>query len=455
MLKVNQLLQGRYRIVGILGQGGMGAVYKALELELEVECVIKEMFPPMDAAYIASTAAQFKREGRTLAGLRHSNLPRVTQYFEEDGNYYLAMDLITGTSLDKLIPPGGLPEAVVLRYIDQLLGVLEYIHDKGVIHRDIKPANIIIQEDGRAVLVDFGLVKLADGSMVSRSMRGLTPHYAPPEQYTGGTDQRSDLFSLAATMYQALTGSLPVSATDQSSGEALTPVLQLRRDVSQNTARVVMKALTLDRKGRYQTAIEMRAALGGKAAPAAPKVVGVPVQPPVIVAAPATGSERASGTGAPPSQIMPFARGVPIAQSPQRVRPIGLLIGAIGLIMLVLAGIVIVPTLLAPPANVPDGTPSVTPRATAAAASGATARPATRVSASATTASVDRTVTLAAPVAGNILTVTLAPGVIMEFMRVPAGEFVMAAWRRRRRRPPMKNHNIPSNLTSIGLAELK
>lgn len=272
MLQENQVLQERYRIIKSLAQGGMGAVFLARELSLDIPCVVKEMLPMSDPTFTETFAEQFRREAKILADLRHPNLPRVTHYFIENANYYLVMDMIDGKSLDKLIGPTGMPESVVLDIADQLLGVLDYIHSKGVLHRDIKPANIILQPDGRAVLVDFGLVKVEGGrgGKDGPSIRGLTPHYAPPEQYTGGTDQRSDLFSLAATLYQMLTGRLPVSATDQSSGEQQQAIRMYRGDASENTERVIMKALNLDRKQRYQDAASMRAAFKGAASMQSP-----------------------------------------------------------------------------------------------------------------------------------------------------------------------------------------
>lgn len=262
VLLIDQVLQGRYRITNVLGQGGMGTAHRAYDLRLNIACVIKELLiTPENRGNLTQVAKQFQKEAETLAGLRHPNIPRVYDYFLEQDNYYIVMDLIEGQSLEHLIGSTGLPEAEVLKYARQLLDVLDYIHGKGVLHRDIKPANIIVQPDGRVVLVDFGLVKVADSNTSSRSMRGLTPHYAPPEQYTGGTDQRSDLFSLAATLYQALTGQMPTSASEQFSGSKLTPLRQLRSTVSANTARVIMKALALDRNDRYQTAAEFASAL--------------------------------------------------------------------------------------------------------------------------------------------------------------------------------------------------
>ena len=265
MLQVNQILQSRYRIDRIMGQGGMGAVYLAYDQNLELACVVKEMLPPADPALVKNVATQFHREGKILAGLRHQSLPRVSNYFTEGDNYYLVMDLIEGQSLDKLIGQDGLPEKTVIGYADQLLDVLSYIHGKGILHRDIKPANIIVQPDGRAVLVDFGLVKIVGSGQNTRTLvSALTPQYAPPEQYTGGTDQRSDLYSLAATLYQSLSGQAPASATDQLAGIKLQPLREwphLRNGVSANTERVLMKGLNLNRDLRYQSAGEMKADL--------------------------------------------------------------------------------------------------------------------------------------------------------------------------------------------------
>lgn len=291
----------------------MGAVYVAYDLNLEITCVVKEMLPPPDPALVRNAAAQFQREGKILAGLRHQSLPRVSNYFTEGDNYYLVMDLIDGKSLEKMIGESGLPEKTVLTYADQLLDVLAYIHSKGILHRDIKPANIIVQPDGRAVLVDFGLVKMVSGGQNTRTLiSALTPQYAPPEQYTGNSDQRSDLYSLAATLYQTLSGQAPASATDQLSGVKLQPLREwphLRNGVSPNTERVLMKALSLNRDARYPNAAEMKADLDdptGGHKPIAPQELAsmaTKVWTPPDESAPAPSSQPITGApaGAPVS----------------------------------------------------------------------------------------------------------------------------------------------------------
>ncbi|MCL4505352.1 MAG: protein kinase, partial [Chloroflexi bacterium] len=268
MLTVGQILQDRYTIEAVMGQGGMGAVYQARDVSLKAPCVVKELLLPAQTSQLANLAEQFQREASILANLRHPNLPRVSNFFLEQGNYYLVMDLIKGQSLSKLIGTTGLAEATVLDYAGQLLGVLEYIHGQGVLHRDIKPNNVIIQPDGRAILVDFGLVKIIDGEKTSATMTFLhgmgTPAYAPPEQFTGGTDQRSDIYSLGGLLYQALTGQSPPMALNRLGGAPLVPLRQIKKGISPSTERAVMKALELKASDRFQSATQFRAALFGK-----------------------------------------------------------------------------------------------------------------------------------------------------------------------------------------------
>jgi eukaryotic-like serine/threonine-protein kinase len=268
MLSIGQVLQGRYHVVAVLGQGGMGAVYRAFDDRLNADCVVKEMLiTPETLAHAADAAEQFKREAAVLAMLRHPNLPRVIDHFSERDSNYLVMDFIEGRNLHKMISAQGMPEAVVLTYAKQLLDVLEYIHAHGVVHRDIKPANIIIRSDGQAVLVDFGLVKLftTTGSNTTKTfLRGVgTPEYAPPEQHTGGTDQRSDLYSLGGTLYQGLTGRAPVNAIDRASGLNMPGIREINPTVTARTEQVVLKAMSLHRDKRYPDAATMRSELMG------------------------------------------------------------------------------------------------------------------------------------------------------------------------------------------------
>ena len=267
-LTTGQILQERYRIVALLGQGGMGAVYRAWDTRLGVAVAIKEMIPDptMDAARLLEAREQFHREASVLSRLSHPHLVRVSDFFDENGNTYLVMAFVEGESLAGIIKrSGGLPEAQVLAWADQLLSALQYCHQEGVLHRDIKPQNVIVQPNGSVVLVDFGLVKLWNPEdprtrTVIRSMG--TPQYAPPEQYEpnlGHTDPRSDLYSLGATLYHALTGQVPPTATTRVVNPGmLVPVRQFNPGVSPRVERALERAMALRPDERYQSAQEMR-----------------------------------------------------------------------------------------------------------------------------------------------------------------------------------------------------
>jgi serine/threonine-protein kinase len=249
----------------------MGSIYKARDARLDVDVAIKEMRPQpdMDAETLAQLRQQFRQEAAVLARLDHPNLVRVTDFFEEGGNAYLVMDFLEGETLaQRIVRQGMLSEAQVMDWGRQLLGALAYCHKQGVLHRDIKPQNILLREDGRAVLIDFGLVKLWDARnpQTQTVMRGVgTPEYAPPEQY-GATDQhtdpRSDLYALGATLYHALTGERPLSATDRMAlPENFKMPRMIRPDVNPQTEFTILKAMALKVRDRWSSAEQMLQAL--------------------------------------------------------------------------------------------------------------------------------------------------------------------------------------------------
>jgi len=291
MLTPGSVLQNRYRIVSLLGQGGMGAVYRAWDMRLSVPVALKEMIPQpgLDVQTLAKLRQQFQQEATVLARLNHPHLVRVTDFFEELGNAYLVMDFVEGESLaERITQRGSLPETQVLAWAEQLLSAVAYCHSQGIIHRDIKPQNVVIRPDGQAVLVDFGLVKLWDpGDPRTKTvMRGLgTPEYAPPEQYeadTEHTDPRSDIYSVGATLYHALVGQAPLTATlRMATPERFMPVRNLNPQISPATEVIVMQALELARSKRWQSAEEMASALeaGSGRIPAQPPAHVAPVKP--------------------------------------------------------------------------------------------------------------------------------------------------------------------------------
>jgi serine/threonine-protein kinase len=282
-LDVGETIGERYRIIKKLGEGGMGAVYQAWDTRLNHPVAVKEMRPQagLDPSLLGQLRGQFKQEAQILATLVHTNLVRVTDYFSWSGSEFLVMDFVEGDSLAAQIRRDGpQQEAQVAAWARQLLAALGYCHGRGVIHRDIKPHNIIIAPDGRAVLVDFGLVKLWDANdpHTRTVMRGMgTPEYAPPEQYDvgpGHTDPRSDIYGLGATLYHALSGQLPPTATQRmASPRSFLPLRRYNPAVSPGMEAIVHKAMEIPMDRRFQSADQMAQALGvpARAGPTGPR----------------------------------------------------------------------------------------------------------------------------------------------------------------------------------------
>lgn len=253
-LEIGELLDDRYRIEAILGRGGFGAVYLAQDQRLGIRCAVKE-----NLNLSPESERQFKREATLLATLRHPNLPRVTHHFILRDHQYLVMDYVEGMDLQEYLQHEGEPsEEQVVNWANQIASALSYLHsyDPPIIHRDVKPANIKINPEGRAVLVDFGIAKMAaDGQTTSPGARGVTPGFAPPEQYgLERTDARSDIYALGATLYTLLTGVVPPDSVERLIGVAhLTPPDQIRPELSPHISRALMTAVAPRRENRFET----------------------------------------------------------------------------------------------------------------------------------------------------------------------------------------------------------
>lgn len=262
-LENGYLLNQRYRIVDILGQGGMGAVYRAVDENLDITVAVKE-----NSFFSEDYARQFQREAKILAFLRHPNLPRVFDYFVIDQQgQYLVMDYIEGEDLRQWISgKEGITEIEIIQIGLAICDALIYLHSRvpAIVHRDIKPGNVKITPEGEVVLVDFGLVKiLNEKEITTTAARAMTPGYSPPEQYgSDPTDHRSDIFSLGATLYAALSGYLPEDSLARATGKAvLTPLQEQNPMVSDATAAAIEKALALRFEDRWQSASEFKQAL--------------------------------------------------------------------------------------------------------------------------------------------------------------------------------------------------
>jgi formylglycine-generating enzyme required for sulfatase activity/predicted Ser/Thr protein kinase len=271
MLSPNTILRERYRIIHQLGHGGMGAVYQAMDENLSCVVAVKETFATTDEQRRA-----FRREAELLANLSHPTLPRVMDHFTHGEGQFLVMQFVPGHDLAELLElrEQAFPPAKVIDWADQLLDALEELHssDPPIIHRDIKPSNLKVTPKGKVLLLDFGLAKGVAGQMSTadvdrhgRSIYGYTPNYAPLEQMRGGgTDPRSDLYSLAATLWTLLTGQVPpdalsrVAEKEDGNPDPLRPAHEINPQVPVRISDVLTRAMSLNRNQRQASAAEFR-----------------------------------------------------------------------------------------------------------------------------------------------------------------------------------------------------
>jgi formylglycine-generating enzyme required for sulfatase activity len=303
-LQTGQILRERYRIDALLGEGGMGAVYRGTDLTFDAPVAIKE-----NQMVTPESQKQFTREAGLLYRLRHPNLPRVIDHFHIIGQgQYLVMDYVEGRDLEQLLgSQGGVPQTRALEWIGHVLDALEYLHSEGIIHRDVKPANVRLTPKGQIFLVDLGLAKAYDPRQLTTvGARGVSPGYAPPEQYGHGrTDARTDVYSAGATLYALLTGKRPPDALETVTGRAeLVRPGEVKPGVTEEVEAAILQAMAIRPDDRFQSAAEFRSALRGW--------VAVPVE-----------SRRPKGT-APPTGKEPLATagGQGLAHSASRRWPV-------------------------------------------------------------------------------------------------------------------------------------
>jgi len=276
---------GKYRIVGEIGRGTMGEVYRALDPDLNRHVALKTLSArvrPDDEAF-----KRFKREAQAAALLSHPNIVTIHEFGEERGILYMAMELLEGTDLRDAIDNGRLRTLdEKIRIMDKVLTALEYAHIKGVIHRDVKPANIHLGPADQVKIMDFGLARISTSEMTQDGIVLGTPNYMSPEQALGDkVDGRSDLFSTGAVFYELLTGHKPFEADSTPSvlfqvvHRPPPPVRRWVPDVPMPLVDVVEKALVKDKKLRFQSAGAMRAALAAARPGAVLQAPPLPARP--------------------------------------------------------------------------------------------------------------------------------------------------------------------------------
>ena len=268
---------GTYEILGPLGAGGMGEVYRAKDLRLGREVAVKVL--PSEVASSPERLARFEREARTVAGLNHPNIVTLHSVEDEDGVRFLTMELVEGQTLSDLVTPGGLPLPRILELSIPLVDALVAAHERGVTHRDLKPANIMVTRDGRVKVLDFGLAKMAGseepvqaatiGATAASPVSGAgqvlgTVPYMAPEQLRGEPlDARSDLFSLGIIMYELVTGRRPfkgdsnAEVTSAILRDTPQPLSRARGDLPGDLARIVDRCLEKNPRERAQSALDV------------------------------------------------------------------------------------------------------------------------------------------------------------------------------------------------------
>jgi len=302
MLAVDTVLENRYRIVRLLGQGGMGAVYEAIDERFGTPVALKEIL--IELANVASEKNRdlvikaFEREAKSLANARHEAVPFVRDYFSEAGSQFLVMELVEGEELGDLLikRKKPFPLADVLNWLDQLLDALDYLHTLSppIIHRDIKPQNLKLTQRGKIKLLDFGIAKSIDDSastITNQTFVAATLNYSPIEQIlrvidptfrefivlnhkeeaervlNQTTDLRCDIYALGATFYHFLTNHPPIDAPKRSvavwSGkkDPLPNPSELNPKIPQLVSEYLLKAMRVERDERFSSALEMREAL--------------------------------------------------------------------------------------------------------------------------------------------------------------------------------------------------
>src|SRR6266436_3327 len=297
---VVQKMLGRYRILGELGRGAMGTVYRAVDLVLEREVALKTLLPDLPEDVVDEVRIRFLREARSAGRLSHPNIVTIFDVGQEGETAYIAMELLEGRSLHQMLKdPQRIPFHAAADIITQVAEALEHAHKFSIVHRDVKPANVVVSPSGRAKLTDFGVAYVPASNVTQTGSALGSPRYMAPEQVLGQPiDSRADLFSLGVVLYELLTKRTPFewpgdttvfALMQRIAGEPHPPLRQIDPQIPEGFERIMDRALAKRPQDRYQKAAEMASdlrnyhSLGGGTVFA--KTVPLPVLPTAAAAA--------------------------------------------------------------------------------------------------------------------------------------------------------------------------
>ncbi len=270
ILPNNFILRDRFKIIRHLGGREINNLYMTKDLIKKNYWVVKELINTFISSEERQEAIkQFEFEAKLLMELDHPELPKLEDYFEQDGKHYLVMEYIEGDGLETIIEetPGFLDEIQVIDWGRKLCNVLSYLHSqkpKPIIFRDLSPENVMLTDNDEIKLIDFGISKIFDPQTKTIAIaKSINPHFSPLEQYsTRLTDTRSDIYSLGATLYYAITKTLPMDAIDRSIAKLpLKPPKHFNKNISDEFNNIIFKAMNLNREERFQSVEEMKAEL--------------------------------------------------------------------------------------------------------------------------------------------------------------------------------------------------
>ncbi|MGN1139421.1 MAG: serine/threonine protein kinase [Ruminococcus sp.] len=250
MTEIGAVIDGKYEILKEIGKGGMSVVYLAMDKHLNKQWAVKEIRKKGSGKNDEIVVNSLLAEANLMKKLDHPSLPRIVDIIDNGITIYVIMDYIEGESLDKILNEyGAQPEELVINWAKQLCDALSYLHSQKppIIYRDMKPANVMLKPEGNIKIIDFGIAReYKEQNLADTTVLG-TKGYAPPEQYSGQTDARSDIFALGMTMHHLLTG------VDPRKGDAYAPVRQWNLDLSEGIELIINKCVEPAAENRYQT----------------------------------------------------------------------------------------------------------------------------------------------------------------------------------------------------------